>query len=161
MKKKTTKPTASPAPATKIIAVKPLAKKKSVAPARPKTAAVVPAPAVPDPKPVVVAPAPAPAPAVAKPAPVKPVPPAPVVTSITARIDIGFGNTLFIRGEGDGLSWNAGAPMQCVGADEWSITLGRSPGGYLFKFLVNDLTWNVGPDYHVESGATVTLSPEF
>ncbi len=156
MKKKITKPTPSPTPATKTVAVKPVAKMKPAAPAAVKTAVAVPAPAVPTPKPVAV-----PAPVAAKPVPVKPVAPKPVVTTISAHVDIGFGNTLYMRGEGNGLSWNAGVAMQCVADDLWQIKLGASPGGHIFKFLVNDLTWNVGPDHKIASGAAITIKPEF
>lgn len=159
-KKTTTKSTKSPAPATK-----PAAKK---APATTKVKAVP--VAAPAPVPVAKA-APAPAPvvkaaAVTKAAPValpavKPVASSPVVTTISARIDIGFGNTLYLRGEGPGLSWDRGVVMECVADDLWRITLAESARAYTFKFLVNDLSWSVGPDYSVACGASVTLTPEF
>jgi hypothetical protein len=177
MKKNTTKPTnASPAPATKSVAAVPAAKKKPASAAsRKKTApAAAPAPAA-VPPPVAVKPAPAPAPVASKavPAPVAPVvaktapvavPPVqrkPVVTTISARINIGFGNILTIRGEGAGLSWDAGVPMTCLADDLWQIKLGESARGFVFKVLVNDLTWNTGPDYTLASGASLTVTPEF
>ena len=157
-KKTTSKSAKSPAPATKPAA------KKSPAPTKPKTAVIaVPAPA-PAPSPVLKA-APAPVP-VAKTAPVappvtKPAAPTPVETTIAARIDIGFGNALFLRGEGTGLSWDRGVAMECVADDLWRITLAGPARAYSFKFLVNDLSWSVGPDFTVASGANVTLTPEF
>src|SRR3954466_1312984 len=33
------------------------------------------------------------------------------VTTIQAKVDVGFGNTLTIRGQGQGLSWDQGQPM--------------------------------------------------
>jgi hypothetical protein len=105
--------------------------------------------------------APAPAPVAVKVAAVKAVERKPVTTTISARIDIGFGNALYIRGEGTGLSWDAGVAMDCVEDDLWSITLGQSPKGFAFKFLVNDLSWSVGPDYTAANGAAVTLTPAF
>lgn len=84
-----------------------------------------------------------------------------VVTSITALIDVGFGNALHIRGEGAGLSWDCGVPMECVADNQWRIVLGESGRPFAFKFLVNDLSWSAGPDYVVEAGATVTLEPTF
>src|SRR4030095_613806 len=36
------------------------------------------------------------------------------VTILEAKIDVGYGNTLFIRGEGPGLSWAQGTPMTCM-----------------------------------------------
>src|SRR5579872_5239985 len=34
--------------------------------------------------------------------------------TIEAKIDVGFGNTLYLRGEGPGLSWTQGVPLTCV-----------------------------------------------
>lgn len=53
-------------------------------------------------------------PAAAKPVTIKPAvktaPSSVVTTKIVALIDVGFGNTLYIRGEGPGLSWEKGIP---------------------------------------------------
>jgi len=87
--------------------------------------------------------------------------PAPAVTTITARIDIGFGNTLHLRGEGPGLSWHQGVPLQCAADDLWTISLPESARPVAFKFLVNDLTWSAGPDYVVAPGAVFEVTPAF
>jgi len=83
---------------------------------------------------------------------VKPVASKPVVTTVTAKIDVGFGNALYVRGEGPGLKWDQGALMTCVGEDAWAITLGESSRAFTLKFLINDVTWSAGPDFHVASG---------
>jgi hypothetical protein len=157
-KKTTPKSNKSPAPATKPAAKKsPATKKAKAAPivARAAAPASVPAPkTVPAPAPV------AKSAAVAPPA-AKPVAPKPVMTTIAAQIDVGFGNALFLRGEGPGLSWDRGVGMECVADDLWQITLAESARAYTFKFLVNDLTWSVGPDFTVACGTNVTLTPEF
>src|SRR5258707_1285118 len=83
--------------------------------------------------------APAKAPAKAPPAPVKASPPAkksaapakkkvatvsePPATFISAKVDIGFGNHLYVRGTGPGLSWDTGLAMDCVGAGLWTVTV--------------------------------------
>jgi hypothetical protein len=150
--KKSTKSAKPAAPQVKSVAPKPVEPKpvkKTAAPrkkAAPKAAA--PVAAVP-----AVAPVSAPAPA-----PVRSPRPA---TKIVARIDIGFGNTLFVRGEGPGLSWDRGVAMDCVADDVWSIALPAGDGEVIFKFLVNDLSWSSGSDYVVASGATVELEPGF
>jgi hypothetical protein len=82
-------------------------------------------------------------------------------TVISARIDIGFGNALHLRGDGPGLSWNQGVPLACVADDVWAITLPAGTRPVVFKFLVNDLTWSSGPDYIVASGEKVVLVPTF
>lgn len=144
--KKTNTKTKSPAPATS--AAKSAKKKSATASAT---------------KPVTAAPPPAaPAPVAAAPASeVKAVTPAPVQTKIVARIDVGYGNALYIRGEGPGLTWNQGVPMECVANDQWELALGESARPVSFKVLLNDQIWCTGPDAVVASGSTVTLTPEF
>ena len=102
----------------------------------------------------------APTPAVATPA-VKSVASKPVQTTISARIDVGFGNALFLRGEGADLSWEKGLPMECVQSDLWRIVLADSARAYSFKFLINDTIWSTGPDFTAACGTSVTLTPEF
>ena len=168
MKKSTAKSKVSPAPATKPAPApaSPKARAPKVpakAPAKPKVKAPAPKPA---PAAAPVAPPAAPAPVRAAPAPVAPAPvPSTarrsVVTTITARINVGFGNALHLRGEGPGLSWDRGLPMECIATDLWRLNLGESARGFSFKVLVNDLTWNSGPDYTVASGGVVNITPTF
>jgi hypothetical protein len=47
-------------------------------------------------------------------------------TVVEARIDVGLGNALFIRGQGDGLNWDQGQPLACVknpGASSGALTV--------------------------------------
>ena len=82
-------------------------------------------------------------------------------TFISARCNVGFGNHVYVRGEGPGLSWEHGVAMDCVGSDMWAITLKGATAPVVFKVLVNDLTWSAGNDYVVEPGQSVTVSPSF
>ncbi len=143
MKKSNAKPASAPAPAP-----------KPAAPAN-KAAASAKKPAAPAKKPAAKKKAPTPPPAA------KRGKPAPVLTTITARIDIGFGNTLHLRGEGPDLSWHQGVPLECVADDEWTITLPEAARPVVFKFLVNDLTWSAGPDYVVAPGSALMIEPTF
>lgn len=99
-------------------------------------------------------------PAVKAPA-LKPSAEKPSSTVITALIDVGFGNALYLRGEGPGLSWDTGLALECVGDNQWTISLPASGKALTYKFLINDLTWSVGEDYVTESGAKVTVTPGF
>jgi hypothetical protein len=138
IKKTTTKSSKSPAPATsKTDKSKPATTKKAAASSAPVIAFTSPAPKV------------------------KSVATKPVTTSITAKIDVGFGNALYVRGEGPGLSWDRGVRMTCVGADTWAVSLGEATRPFALKFLINDVTWSVGPDFTVAPGASVTFSPGF
>ncbi len=84
-----------------------------------------------------------------------------VVTTISAAIDVGFGNTLYLRGEGPGLSWEKGVPLECVADDCWSIRIVESAQPVVFKFLLNDETWCAGDDLTAAPGQTVSFVPEF
>jgi hypothetical protein len=83
------------------------------------------------------------------------------VTTIVAAIDVGFGNHLTLRGEGAGLSWDKGLPLECSADDRWSITLSSGSQPIVCKFLINDETWCTGDDYTVLPGSSVVLSPSF
>jgi hypothetical protein len=146
-KKTTAKSSKSPAAAAKSPAAKSIAKKTATA-ATVQTATQTPV-AMLAPSPLVKAPA------------IKSVATQPVLTTITARIDVGFGNALFLRGEGPGLSWEKGLMMECVDGNLWRIALAESARAYTFKFLINDVTWSAGPDFTAACGTSVTLTPEF
>jgi hypothetical protein len=135
MKKPTTKSTKSPAPATKpAIAKTPLASKPAVT----KIKAAVPPSVI-----------------------VKPAAPKPVVTTITALIDVGYGNTLFVRGEGPGLNWDKGVALDVVGTNRWTIALPESTRPIVFKFLLNDVSWSAGDDFTVAPGTSLSVTPVF
>lgn len=87
--------------------------------------------------------------------------PTAVVTTISASIDVGFGNALYLRGEGPGLSWDKGVKLACVANDKWTIVLGESARPYVFKFLLNDEVWSTGEDFTADPGVSITLTPSF
>lgn len=154
-KKNPTKSTKSPAPATKPSKAKKTTATASTAASR----ATGPAPApvqVAEVTPAVVTKLVGAVVAAPQPVAIKP-----LTTTIIAVLDVGFGNALFIRGEGAGLSWDRGVQMTCLAPNHWEIALGESARGYTFKVLVNDLSWSTGADYFVESGGTLTISPQF
>jgi hypothetical protein len=80
---------------------------------------------------------------------------------ITAKVDIGFGNTLFIRGDGAGLNWNKGTLLDNVSGDTWSIILQGVDKPLGFKLVLNDTVWCTGEDYRAAPGDTVTVTPVF
>lgn len=133
--KKITKTIKAPAPATKSTAPAP-ARKTSAAPKIKKPEAA------PDAPPVVV-----------KPKGSK--------VTITAKIDIGFGNILFIRGDGAGLSWEKGKALGCTEGDTWTLSLPWVEKAFAFKLLVNDVTWSADPNFEAAPGDTVTVTPVF
>jgi len=86
---------------------------------------------------------------------------APAATKIIALIDVGFGNTLYVRGEGPGLSWDKGVPLDCVIDDQWTFALKGVTKPVVFKLLINDLSWSAGEDYSVKPGESLTVTPTF
>jgi hypothetical protein len=97
----------------------------------------------------------------AKSAPSRAMTPTATVTTISANFDVGFGNALYIRGDGFGLGWDAGTVMDCVNDSTWRITFGESTRPAAFKFLINDKVWSGGDDYKVNPGATNVVTPVF
>lgn len=82
-------------------------------------------------------------------------------TLVSAKIDVGFGNSLYIRGTGSGLSWDRGRPMECVSGGLWTCVLSGAREPVTFKVLINDSAWCTGNDYLVEPGQSVTVTPTF
>ncbi len=152
-------------PGTTAKTVKP--KTEAVAPPVPPAAAVKPTakpasspqvaftPKIVKAAPVVAKPAPAPA------VPAAPAPPKPLVTTIAARIDVGLGNELFIRGEGNGLSWEKGQLLKCIDSTTWIWTSTQAETKLIFKLLLNDQVWSLGDDLAVEPGQKVEVTPTF
>jgi hypothetical protein len=135
--KKTTKPLKTPAPATKLTAPAP-ARKSTVEPKIKAPAAVS---------------APTPAAVVAKPKGGR--------VTIVAKVDVGFGNSLFVRGDEPYLHWAKGTALGNIAGDRWEIVLSGVEKPFEFKFLVNDSGWSAGENYCVNPGDTVTLTPAF
>lgn len=81
--------------------------------------------------------------------------------AIRALVDVGFGNHLYIRGDGAGLSWDVGQPMACLGAQEWQWTTSSAVRPVPFKVLVNDQIWSVGDDYIATPGEITVVEPGF
>jgi hypothetical protein len=136
MMKKTTKPLKTPAPATKLTAPAP-APKSTAAPKIRKSAAWSPAaPAI-----------------VTKPRGLR--------VTLVAKIDVGFGNSVFVRGDGAGLGWGKGTPLECTSGDTWTLVLQGVEKPFAFKFVRNDTDWSTGEDYTAAPGDTVTVTPVF
>jgi len=83
------------------------------------------------------------------------------VTSIIAKVAVGFGNQLYIRGEGNGLSWEQGTPMTNIASDQWAWTDNKSKDALSFKFLINDEKWSIGYNYITSESKTFQCNPIF
>jgi hypothetical protein len=83
------------------------------------------------------------------------------ITAVQAKTDVGFGNSLFIRGQGDGLSWDKGLPLTCIDGSAWVWSTKQAKANVVFKLLLNDQVWAKGEDLVVEAGRTIEIVPVF
>ncbi len=83
------------------------------------------------------------------------------ITLVEAKIDVGLGNAVFIRGQGDGLSWDAGQPLTCRDASTWVWSSKQAKDSLTFKLLLNDQIWAHGEDVVVQAGSRIELAPRF
>ena len=84
----------------------------------------------------------------------------PKTTIVEAKIDVGFGNNLFLRGQGAGLSWDRGIPLTCVDGKKWQWS-GNANDKLTFKLLLNDTVWAKGADLVAVPGQRVEVAPAF
>jgi len=82
------------------------------------------------------------------------------ITIIDFKHDAGFGNAIFLRGQGGGLNWNQGVPLVCVDGKTWRWS-GKVKDPLTFKPLINDKIWSAGNDITVKPGQKVEINPSF
>jgi len=82
-------------------------------------------------------------------------------TTLIARVDVGFGNSLYVRGSGAGLSWSKGTLLDNVSPYEWSFKSTKAKGEVEFKFVLNDEIWAEGENITLAAGGTSISSPIF
>ncbi|MDR1232868.1 MAG: hypothetical protein LBJ75_01210, partial [Puniceicoccales bacterium] len=68
---------------------------------------------------------------------------------VIAKANIGFGNRLYIRGDGCELSWDKGMAMKYMNDDLWQWEYKDAPSktNFEFKVLINDEIWSTGENY--------------
>jgi hypothetical protein len=81
-------------------------------------------------------------------------------TTIEAHIDVGFGNQLYVRGQGPGLSWERGVPLKNVDPNTWQWSAAATDK-LTFKLLINDSVWAQGADVTAAPGQKVEITPSF
>lgn len=82
------------------------------------------------------------------------------VTVIDVKHDVGFGNALFLRGQGGGLNWEHGVPLDCVDGKTWRW-FGKVKDPLTFKLLINDKIWSAGNDLTIKPGQKLEVRPQF
>ena len=84
-----------------------------------------------------------------------------VKTTIAARVDVGFGNNLYIRGDGAGLSWDVGILMKNLSPYEWAWETKTSDQPIEYKLLINDEIWANGENQFAQPDETSITAPTF
>jgi hypothetical protein len=82
-------------------------------------------------------------------------------TSIVATAYIGIGNKLYLRGEGPGLSWDRGVPMQFLAIGKWGWTTTEAGGPVTCRIFRNDETPMLDADVVVAPGEKAEITPRF
>lgn len=90
-------------------------------------------------------------------------PPARTLTTIRVHYNVGYGNSVSIRGDTNPFSWTQGIAARNTATDVWEFQLERIPAGQSFQFkpLINDTTWSAGNNYIGTGGQTMDIYPTF
>lgn len=86
-----------------------------------------------------------------------------VVQATTLRVhyDVGYGNSITIRGSKAPFSWSTGVNAAWSANNVWTYSWANSVGDVELKPMINDLSWSIGANYKVRAGATVDIYPFF
>jgi len=82
-------------------------------------------------------------------------------TSITATAYVGIGNKLYLRGEGAGLSWEKGTPLQFLAIGKWGWSTSEADEPISCHLYKNDEEPALDGKVTVQPGEKVELSPRF
>lgn len=83
------------------------------------------------------------------------------MTRVVVKYDIGFSNTMYIRGKGANLSWDKGIPLKNTKNDEWVWETDLNFSNAEFKVLINDKIYEAGYNHTLQSGSTLEYTPQF
>jgi hypothetical protein len=97
-----------------------------------------------------------------------PVPPTPrnelkkcTRTHVVVNYDVGYNNTVAIRGKGPGLSWDKGITLKNTKHDEWIWETDSQFNTCEFKVLINDTHYEIGENHPISCGACIKYTPKF
>jgi len=82
-------------------------------------------------------------------------------TRLLVTAYIGIGNKLFIRGDGPGLSWDKGVPMQFVSIGKWGWASHEVATPIACKLYKNDETAALSGEVFLEPGKHVEVTALF
>ena len=82
-------------------------------------------------------------------------------TSIVANVMIGIGNKPYLRGEGPGLSWEEGVPMNFIEIGKWAWSPTRKNASLTVQLYRNDNDPDKTGKIEVKAGEKVEITPTF
>ena len=74
---------------------------------------------------------------------------------------IGIGNKPFLRGEGPGLSWDKGVPMNFVELGKWAWSPPDKTASLVVQLYRNDEQADPSGQHKVAPGQKLEITPEF
>ena len=83
------------------------------------------------------------------------------VATALLKCDVGFGNTLFIRGEQAPLNWDKGIALSYCEKRKCWVFKAELKKAIEFKVLINDEQWSEGENFVLKPKATTTFEPKF
>jgi len=85
------------------------------------------------------------------------------IENIRVYYDVGYGNSIYVRGSTPPLSWNSGlqATYNPQNIWIWETSDIAESTAFEFKLLINDSTWSQGNNYWMRGGMVVEIYPTF
>jgi len=82
-------------------------------------------------------------------------------TSLVATAYIGIGNKLYLRGDGPGLTWESGVPMQFLAIGKWGWTTTEASVPVTCRVYRNDDTPMLEENVVIDPGTKAEITPKF
>lgn len=80
---------------------------------------------------------------------------------VVIHFDVGFNNSIFIRGSGTNLHWDKGIMLLNTRPDEWVWEADQSFNSCEFKVLINDTQYEEGDNHILTSENCLEYTPRF
>lgn len=92
---------------------------------------------------------------------ITPVPRCKPAAILEARAELGPGHSLFVRGQGAGLSWGKGTPLLQVDSATWIWANDHLEETVIFQLLLDDQIWAKGEKQVLQAGGRIETTPDF
>lgn len=83
------------------------------------------------------------------------------LSRVVINCNVGFNNSIFIRGNGANLSWDKGIMLQNTRPDEWVWETDQSFNSCEFKVLINDTQYEQGDNHILTNENCIEYTPLF